>query len=195
MRYCFFDLETTGLAHSSDILEFGAVLCTPELKITEARNEYFRYYEQVPSGAVKVHGLTAEKLELLAQRDFYDAAEEIYDLVSSEDTILCGHNILGYDIPVLISNLSRAGYTLKDPSSRCIDTLKLSRAKLNGRCSLENAVATACQLCGVEPKTLDGFFKQLKITGIVEKGSSYHSALYDSFMSWCLYTLMKYGIS
>lgn len=193
MNYCFFDLETTGLARTSDILEFGAVFCDENMNVTDTYNEYFLYYDEVPSGASKVHGLTREKLEFLAERDFLAAASDVFKKVTCKDTMLCGHNILRYDIPVLQTNLSRAGITLNVPSSKCIDTLLLARSNLPGSHKLADAVATAASQTGVTVKALTEKFDAIFPSNALNTELRYHSAMYDAFMSRCLYSLIQHG--
>lgn len=191
MNYLFFDVETTGLSRSADILEFAAVLCDHHLDIKKVYNEYFLYDGEIPSSAIAIHGLTTQKLEFLAHRDFMSAASDIYDLVSAEDTYLCGHNVINYDLPVTKSSLNRCGYSLAADKEQCIDTLKLAKQKLPGSHKLEEALKTALKSTSVTmQEILDTFDSEIFRKHSPDADMRYHCALFDSFASYCLYMII-----
>lgn len=190
MNYLYFDVETTGLQRSSDILEFGGVLCDENFEVIKLINEYFYYSDPIPYSAVSVHGLTNQKLEFLAQRDFLTAAPEIYDLVSNKNICLCGHNIVSYDIPVLKSNLNRSGISWDTDSIKTIDTLQLSKSLYSGSHKLEQVLQYCLHRSGCTQGDIDTAFKaELKKFPdlIVDNDATYHSALYDAFICWCIH--------
>lgn len=191
MNYLFFDLETTGLSRNSDILEFAAILCDSNLDIVKVYNEYFLYDDEIPSSAIAVHGLTTQKLEFLAHRDFMCAADEIYSIVSAKNTYLCGHNVANYDLPVLRSNLNRCGYSLAANKEQCVDTLSLAKQKLTGSHKLEEALKTALKSTPVSMQDiLNTFDSDIFRKHSPDTDARYHCALFDSFASYCLYLII-----
>ena len=194
LNYLYFDLETTGFQHSSDILEFGGLLCNEDFEVIRLINEYFYYSDPIPYGAVSVHGLTNQKLEFLAQRDFLTAAPEIFELVSDENVCLCGHNIIKYDIPVLKNNLNRSGISWNTDNLKVIDTLLLSRQMYSGSHKLEQVLQYCLHKSGCTQEAIDATFKNelAKFPDVVvDEDKKYHSALYDSFICWCIHMGMK----
>lgn len=193
MNYIFFDLETTGLARTSDILEFGAIKCNAEALPVQFHHEYFTIDHPVPQSAVNIHGLTQQKLEFLAERDFLSAAKDIYEIITSSNTFICGHNIINYDLQVLKSNLSRAGITLDINKLKCIDTLQLARDKVAGSHKLDVVVTNLIRQKGMTLKELNKTFDSLVNASEIDVNSEmrYHSALYDSFLSWCVFLQLQ----
>lgn len=191
MDYLFFDIETTGLSRNSDILEFAAILCDSNLDIKRVYNEYFLYDGEIPSSAIAIHGLTTQKLEFLATRDFMSAARDIYNLVSSENAYLCGHNVVNYDLPVLKSNLNRCGYYFDAEKDRCKDTLCLAKHKLSGSHKLEEALKTALRTTtATMDDILNTFDSEIFRKHSPDVDARYHCALFDSFVSYCLYMII-----
>lgn len=191
MSYLFYDVETTGLSKQSSILSLAAVQCNDEFEIQNVYNEYYLYGGEVPSGAVAVHGLTSQKLEFLAERDFMEASADVYDLFAQPDITVCGHNIEAYDNNVLSYNLEICGYTL--PSFKTYDTLKMARAHLPGRHRLEDCVVTLAGMLGCSNNFTEQLFKDCKLVtdAVIDKDMQFHSALYDTFCSYCIGFLMR----
>lgn len=189
MKYIFFDLETTGLARTSDILEFGAIVCNQDIIPVSFHHEYFLTDKPVPQSAVNVHGLTQQKLEFLANRDFMAAAPDIANLITAKDTYVCGHNIVNYDLPVLKSNLSRAGISLDTAKLSCMDTLLISKEKVPGPHKLDILTSNLLRKRGMSMKEINAAFDSLvESSGLdIDTEMRYHSALYDSFLSWCTF--------
>lgn len=193
MRYVFFDLETTGVKRSSDILEFGALIFNDDLKLIEVRNQYFKC-DDIPASATAVHGLTPIKLQMYNATDWENAAEEIFKLVNSPDVILCGHNVVGYDIPVLKNNLEMAGIVWNPDYSRTIDTMKLYNASFSGSKSLQSATATAASHLSISIRKIEQMFRSSPMIAdkIVDKTAMFHNALFDSYCSFVVYhTLLR----
>lgn len=190
MSYIFFDVETTGLSKHSDILALAALETNDDFRITNIYNEYYLYYEEVPSGAAAVHGLTAQKLAFLADRDFATAAKDVHALFSG-NKILSGHNVNNFDIPVLKNNLQVNGYDLQ--VGKTCDTLEMARTCLSGSHKLENCVRTLAAITGASDDYLEKLFQQTpELTEkVINKDMQYHSALYDAYCSYCICVLMK----
>ena len=191
MEYIFFDVETTGLSKQSDILSLAAIICEDNFDIKDVYNEYFLYGGEVPSGAVAVHGLTSQKLEFLATRDFMTAAPDVYNLFNRKDIKICGHNVDGYDSNVLKYNLEINGYTL--PKLETIDTLKMARKHLPGSHKLEACVETIAGILGCPKTFTEKLFRNSEVlmSHVVDDDTKFHSALYDAFCSYCICYLME----
>lgn len=190
MSYIFFDVETTGLSKQSDILALAALITNDDLQIEEIYNEYFLYGAEVPSGAAAVHGLTAQKLAFLADRDFTTAAKDVFELFSG-NKVLAGHNVVNFDIPVLKNNLQVNGYDLK--VMQTCDTLTLARAHLAGSHKLGDCVQTLAEITKNPDDYLEQLFKKTPqlVEKVIDKDMQYHSALYDAYCSYCIYVIMK----
>lgn len=188
MKYLFFDLETTGLRRDSDILEFGGLLFNNELKLIKVLNTYYNC-DDIPASAINVHGLTPIKLQMFNAVDWESDAEYIFDLVAADDVILCGHNIISYDIPVLVSNLERSGFSLDIDKLKVIDTMRQYADAYPGSKSLSAALATAAKANNssiAEVKSL--FQSSTPITNkIADKSAFFHNALFDAFSSYIIY--------
>lgn len=188
MKYLFFDLETTGLRRDSDILEFGGLLFNNELKLIKVLNTYYNC-DDIPASATNVHGLTPIKLQMFNAVDWESDAEYIFDLVAADDVILCGHNIISYDIPVLESNLERSGFSLDIDKLKVIDTMRQYADAYPGSKSLSAALATAAKSMNssiAEVKSL--FQSSTPITDkIADKSAFFHNALFDAFSSYIIY--------
>lgn len=190
--YIFFDVETTGLSKHSEILELAAICANDNLEITNVYHKYYYTEDEVPSGAAKVHGLTRQRLEFLANTDFITDAENIYDLFDSPDVVLVGHNVKAYDLPVLKNALNRCGYDLVLSEDDCIDTLLKAKADYKGKHDLESAVTHYLNRVNKTKAYMDSLFSSCKSIqdAVIDPKSKFHSALYDTFATYVLYMLM-----
>jgi len=120
-EYVVFDLETTHRKpQQAEIVEIAAVA----LGSDGARVAFHRL--AMPkvnhAAAVAIHGLTDDKL--IGQdtpQVAVDAFVEWLDAETDNRTIVVGHNILGYDLPVL------RRYTQRLEGARALDTLPMVR--------------------------------------------------------------------
>lgn len=193
MKNLFYDVETTGLSRSSDILSIAIITCDENLNLVDVYNEYFLYGDEVPSSAAAVHGLTRQKLEFLATREFIDAAPEIYDIITEPGVQLVGHNITKYDNSVLQHNLAASGFSVDVGAIPAIDTLALAKAKFNGSHKLSDCVSTLTAEAGLPEDFVYELFDCSKCLQehVIDKSKKYHSALFDTFCSHYIYTLMR----
>ncbi|XP_062599938.1 uncharacterized protein LOC134261526 [Saccostrea cucullata] len=131
-NFIHFDLETTGLERTSDIVQLSAVCGTTVM------NRYVMPRKKMSLAASKVTGIRVslhdnqmfckgEKVESVTiQTALLDFIEF---LKGFENPVLVGHNILSFDIPVLLHKLSEFHLKKEFLSTvhLCIDTLKLAR--------------------------------------------------------------------
>ena len=197
MNYLFFDIETTGLARSSAILQFSGILCDENLDIIKVINTYYYAPFPVPSSAAAIHGLTMQKLEFLAECDFEEGADEIYDLLTQPNLTLVGHNIKSYDLQVLKYNLEAVGYDINPDDLIVYDTLIEARQRYSGKHNLESALNKFLAENGNTLEDIKALF--LNVPELIEKcpqtETKLHSALFDSFCVYCLYTFLTNGNS
>lgn len=187
--YIFFDVETTGIAKTSDILEFAAIECGEDLHITRVVNNYYYYDDEVPAGASKVNGLTRQKLEFLAESDFISDAKNIYAFLSRPDVKLVGHNIISYDLPVVKSNLRRAGLDLNVDNKQCLDTLLMARERYSGKHDLQSTLVKVLSESGLTLADIQEMYQASEAIKpfIKDKKMTFHSGLFDAFVTFIIY--------
>ena len=116
---CILDIETTGFEpENSEILELY-ILKVADNEIIDEFYSLFNPNQKIENS--NIHGITDEKVENAPT--FQEMDNEITNFV--EDTILVGHNINYFDLKFL-------NYYLQKPlKNKTIDTVQLSRKKLN----------------------------------------------------------------
>jgi len=126
-----FDLETTGFARESKIVEVGIVKFTFDginVKYSSFSN-IINIHENIPKEAMDVHGITMEMME---KQGAEEAAvyQPMLDFLSSSQIII-GHNI-AYDKRILVNNLHRRNMSIGTVEDRFECTLRLAKkSKLN----------------------------------------------------------------
>ena len=123
-QYVVFDLEPPHRKpQQAEIVEIAAVACALDGQLVQrAVFKRLAMPEVNHAEAVAIHGLTDEKL---AGQDTpqmaVDAFVQWLDAETDNRTIVVGHHILGYDLPVL------RRYTPRLEGMRALDTLPLVR--------------------------------------------------------------------
>lgn len=152
--FVHFDLETTGLERTSDIVQSSAVprkrMSLAVSRVTGIRfssndNQMFCKGQRVET--VNVHAALLDFIEFLK---------------GFENPVLVGHNIISFDIPVLLHKLSEF-HLLNEFLSTvhlCIDTLKLSRKLF-------------------KKEEVGNFRQQTLVSVLLKKEYSAHDALQD----------------
>jgi len=156
MREIVFDTETTGFdPFSGDrLVEIGCVEVENYLPTGRHFHQYINPERDMPEGAFRIHGLSAEFL-----RDFPTFPEiyaEFVDFVG--DARLVAHNA-EFDMKFINWELSQVGEK-EYPKSRAIDTLEISRRKFPG-----------------SPNTLDALCKRFSVDN---SNRVKHGALLDA---------------
>ena len=119
----FFDTETTGLNVVSDrIVQIGAIKMLPEGN-TEEKNVLINPGMPIPPESTEIHGITDEMVKNAATFD--KVSRSMLEWFRGCD--LAGHNICGFDIPIIAEEFSRCGITFPDESNSFIDTYKLEK--------------------------------------------------------------------
>ena len=105
----YFDLETTGTDVARDRI-VQIALRINEYK-TDTGKETFQFVQlvnptiNIPAAASDVHGITDEMVKDSPQ--FGEIAKLVYDLINEPDIIVCGFNIIRFDLPLLAEELLR----------------------------------------------------------------------------------------
>ena len=118
--YVVFDIETTGLDVSSDeITEIGAVKIV-DGQIKEKFASFVKPTKSIPKEVTELTGITNEMVEDAPDAEF--VLQEFYEF--SKDAILCGHNIIGFDLKIVKRMGNEYGI---DFDNEVLDTLNLAR--------------------------------------------------------------------
>jgi DNA polymerase III subunit epsilon len=125
MREIVFDTETTGLdPYQGDrLVEIGCVELINGFPTGNSFHYYLNPERDVPEGAFKVHGLSAEFLK--DKPVFADVCEEFLEFVG--DAPLVAHNAM-FDLGFINSELERCKKMLLQ-RERLVDTLMLARRR------------------------------------------------------------------
>jgi DNA polymerase-3 subunit epsilon len=125
MREIVFDTETTGLdPYQGDrLVEIGCVELVNGFPTGNSFHYYLNPERDVPEGAFKVHGLSAEFLK--DKPLFADICEEFLNYVG--DAPLVAHNAM-FDLGFINSELERCKRALLQ-RDRLVDTLMLARRR------------------------------------------------------------------
>lgn len=119
----FFDLESTGLNIVLDrIVQIGAIKVFPD-GTKEVKEILINPGMAIPRESVEIHGITDETVK--DKPVFKQLAKAMHDWF--KDCDLGGHNICGFDIPLLAEEFARCGITFPDDSVNFADTLKIER--------------------------------------------------------------------
>jgi DNA polymerase-3 subunit epsilon len=113
----FFDLETTGLSIKHDrIVELALIRVSPQGDVLE-RVRRFNPGIPIPPEASEVHGIRDE--DVADEPPFSARARSLLALLEPCD--LAGFNIRRFDLPMLLTELGRAGLRLDVSDRRLVD--------------------------------------------------------------------------
>ncbi len=110
--FVFLDLETNGLSVSTEILEVGAIRCSgktildPEDALDSVEEfHHLVYFDGEPNwDALNVNKLDPEYLRCHGSQ-LEDVLRELVDF--TRDTLVVGHNIISFDLPILDHHLQK----------------------------------------------------------------------------------------
>jgi DNA polymerase-3 subunit epsilon len=125
MREIVLDTETTGLDpfDGHRVVEIGCVELLNRIPTGASFHRYLNPERDMPEGAFKVHGLSADFLK--DKPLFVDVVEEFMEFIS--DSVLIAHNA-SFDYGFLCAELDRCQRAAL-PRDRVIDTIALARRK------------------------------------------------------------------
>ncbi|POF32910.1 DNA polymerase III subunit epsilon [Roseibium marinum] len=143
MREISFDTETTGLnpRDGDRLVEIGGVELINHVPTGNAYHVYINPERDMPEGAFRVHGLSAEFLS--DKPLFAQIADEFLEFVG--DGTLVIHNA-AFDMGFINVELERVGRR-KIPNSQVIDTLEIARRK---HPSGPNSLDALCSRYGID---------------------------------------------
>jgi len=120
------DLETTGLDVDADrIVQFAAVRLDGETgKELRSLKLLVNPMVPIPPEATAVHGIS--DVDVKDARKFRWVADDIVGFIGY-DADLCGHNLIAFDLPLLLAELKRCGRSLSLQDRRLFDTLEIFR--------------------------------------------------------------------
>lgn len=126
-RIAFFDIETTGLEFDEDRIISMSIVITDQAgnHINTWSSRFNPEGVAIKPEAFEKHGIT--DAELLGCPLFRDKAEEIARFVEGCD--IGGHNVTKFDIPMLITEMGRAGVYFSVEKRRIVDTLTIYRSQ------------------------------------------------------------------
>ena len=170
MREIILDTETTGLnpAAGHRVIEIGCVEVFNKIKTGKVLHFHLNPERDVPEGAFRIHGLSAEFLK--DKPLFKDVADQFVEFIS--DSLLVIHNA-PFDVRFLNSELKNINYDLIT-MDRVIDTLIISRKKFPGA-----------------QVSLDALCKRFKISNAHR---TKHGALLDSELLYDVYIALTEGV-
>lgn len=119
----FVDVETTGLDPLHDrIVELACRLVTPS---SDVRSLDFRFDPTVPipRSATSIHGIRDE--HVAGCPCFKDVAKRLLHFIGDAD--LAGFGIVRFDLPFLVNEFERSGFTFSLRGRKVVDALTLFR--------------------------------------------------------------------
>lgn len=121
-----FDLETTGLARTSDILQIACVCGDIEFSVYTRPTCTISIGASAATGLTYYGGVLKLKGEAVDSLTIFEGLEQFIAFVSSfPKPVLIGHNIISFDFPVLMHNFPSTTY-LRDFKNFFLDLLILS---------------------------------------------------------------------
>jgi DNA polymerase-3 subunit epsilon len=116
-----FDIESTGINRKADrIIDLAIVKILPKGN-TEEHTFRFDPEMPIPPEATAIHGIRNEDVK--GCPTFKQLAGEIFHIL--QDCDLGGYNVLGFDIPMLCEEFTRAGYTFVTDGRRVFDAQRV----------------------------------------------------------------------
>ncbi len=150
MREVVFDTETTGLEpYAGDrLVEIGCVEIVNKIKTGNVFHVYLNPEREVPEAAVKIHGLTFDRLK--DEPKFAEIAGKFLEFVGNDK--LVAHNAK-FDMQFINVELAKAKFPVI-PESDFIDTLPIVCKRFSGRHDL-NTIAKKFGI-DISKRTLHG---------------------------------------
>ncbi|MBL4801933.1 MAG: DNA polymerase III subunit epsilon [Emcibacter sp.] len=169
MREIVFDTETTGFdPFAGDrLVEIGCVEVENFLPTGKVFHKYVNPERDMPEGAFRIHGLSAEYLKGFPV--FSEIYAEFIDFVG--DSKLVAHNA-SFDMKFINWELKQVGHKEYD-NNRAVDTLEIARRKFPG-----------------SPNTLDALCKRFSIDN---SNRVKHGALLDAELLAEVYLELRGG--
>lgn len=118
----FFDIESTGLNIVRDrIIQLAMIRYPADGSSPEEKTWLINPGMPIPAESTAVHGITDE--DVFGLQMFSGRAREILDFLGDAD--LAGYNSNRFDIPLLMEEFARAGYSFNVDNRRTIDVQRI----------------------------------------------------------------------
>lgn len=119
---CFIDLEATGLHVIQDrIIQIGMIKYPADGSPERELNLLVNPGVPIKADALAVHGISAD--DVANKPPFGEIAEQVVAFIGDAD--LSGYNCLGFDVPMLLEELHRAGYDFEMEGRNVIDVQRI----------------------------------------------------------------------
>lgn len=143
MRQIVLDTETTGLSPKDGdrLVEIGCLEIVNQVATGVNFHRYINPERDVPEGAFKVHGLSAEFLS--DKPKFAEVAEEFIDFIGDAPLVI--HNA-SFDMGFINHELKTVGRPVLE-FARAIDTLLIARKRFPGA---QNSLDALCRRFGID---------------------------------------------
>lgn len=120
--FVVFDFETTGLdVASCMVVQIGSYKIV-DGKIVESFNTLVNPMCHIPEDASKIHGVYDK--DVMFEPEFMEILPDFYKF--TRGATLVGHNVFGYDLPILMRMSKPYGYVFDNP---VLDTLVLAKSQ------------------------------------------------------------------
>lgn len=185
MHRVYYDLETSGLSHSSEILQI-AVLEVEDNNI-QLHSQYFMPHGDISPGAIRVHGLNRSKLEILSEGlTFEEGIHDILEKLTTPGAIICGYNSSVFDDRVLATNLAGVNYCGKQVRTERDVLKKVRAANIPGSHKLGVMLTYALNKLNSTYEEFNNYF-----TEVCREDKSLHNAAYDVFATYIVDTVIE----
>ncbi|PKQ09062.1 MAG: DNA polymerase III subunit epsilon [Alphaproteobacteria bacterium HGW-Alphaproteobacteria-12] len=143
MREIVLDTETTGLSPQDGhrLVEIGCLELLNHVATGEVFHTYVDPERDMPDGAFKVHGLSAEFLT--GKPKFGEVADAFLAFIGDDPLVI--HNA-AFDLGFINAELARIDH-VPLPFARAVDTLDIARKKYPGA---QNSLDALCRRFGVD---------------------------------------------
>lgn len=205
MYYVLFDVETTGLTSTDEIIQFSAfIFDNPDFKILKSVVDFYCFTTiPIKKDAEKVHGITPKNLIKWSNKKFFE--EQFLPLVKDlgPDVTWVNYSNTMFDLRMVNQTLQNANLPAMDFGTRVydfsetkgihhLDLMTMMARKLNGNSRAISLVNALKKTKGFNQKTLDMMYDNVnkKVESFCpankELAQKYHCARYDAFAMWYL---------
>lgn len=121
-RVLAFDLETTGISTKNDRIVQLALIGSDSNGSEISYDQLINPRRPIPYDSQRIHGISDS--DVRGEPDFATIADRVSELI--EGSVLIGHNVRQFDLPMLRTEFLRIGALPPEPKA-VLDTLELAR--------------------------------------------------------------------
>lgn len=195
MEYIIFDTETTDL--KGEVIQLSYMRVDEQFNIKDFRSFYCDTDCDIKQGAINVHGITRELLEVLSEGKYFEdrvlGDEKVKSIfIDGTGYVFMGYNVM-FDIDSVNRTLLNCGSTMTHtmqtkslnnliPSMNyTYDIMNAVTRHIGSRNNIKLSMAVDVLVKRKYPEIdIDVFYENLKSQfGIKTRGSNYHDASYD----------------